>query len=48
MDPREPSLPEAPEVALLDGAEPSLAGIEADLATVRGICSDRSRPLAVS
>jgi threonine synthase len=45
MDAREPSLPDAPEVALLDGAEPSLAGIEADLATVRGICSDRSRPL---
>jgi len=35
----------ASEVALLDGAQPSLAAIETDLTAVRRICSDRSRPL---
>jgi threonine synthase len=34
-----------PEAVLLDGAEPSPAGIETDLTAVRQICADRSRPL---
>jgi threonine synthase len=34
-----------PETVLLDGAEPSPAGIETDLTAVRQICADRSRPL---
>jgi threonine synthase len=45
MAQKPPDSNEAPEVALLDGAEPSPASIETDLTAVRRICSDRSRPL---
>ena len=36
---------EAAEVVLLDGAESSLAAIQADLAAVRKTCADANRPL---
>jgi threonine synthase len=45
MDPKDLPPHPVPEVALLDGADPSFVAIEADLATVRGICSDPSRTL---
>jgi threonine synthase len=34
-----------PDVGLLDGADPSIGAINADLASVRAICSDRARGL---
>ena len=42
-----PDLADEHGTVLLDGADSSLAGIEVDLAAVRKICSDPSRPLAV-
>jgi threonine synthase len=46
MDIEQPDRGDAIEVSLLDGADPSLATIGTDLAEIRRICSDRSRPLA--
>ena len=45
MDRQDPLGHPAPDVALLDGAESSLATIDADLNSASKVCSDRSRPL---
>jgi threonine synthase len=45
MDPKDPQPLPASDVALLDGADPSQGMNEADLSTVREICSDPSRTL---